>query len=76
MAIKKSTRLLTNIPQIYWMFHTRRCDRTHVHCSIQGSEGGEKRSVWAQRYPLPMCDQLIEAFKAYVAMVSEVAGGT
>ena len=74
--MKKSTRLLTNIPQIYYMFHMRRCDRTHIHCSIQGSEGGEKRSVWAQRYPPPLCDQLIEAFKAYLAMRSEGAGST
>lgn len=76
VAMKKSTRLLTNIPQIYYMFHMRRCDRTHIHCSIQGSEGGEKRSVWAQRYPPPLCDQLIEAFKAYLAKGSEGAGST
>jgi hypothetical protein len=73
IAMKKSTRFLTNIAQVRTAFHLRRCDKSHIHCSIQGSEGGEKRSVWAQRYPAAMCEELMASFQAYTTASMQVA---
>jgi hypothetical protein len=67
ILMKKTTRLLTNIPQLHAAFDGRRCDKSHHHVSIQGTEGGEKRSVWAQRYPAPMCEVLIATCKAFAS---------
>ena len=72
IAMKKSTRFLTNIAQVRTAFHLRRCDKSHIHCSIQGSEGGEKRSVWAQRYPAAMCEELMASFQAYTTASMQV----
>lgn len=58
--MRKRTKLMTNSPSIYTAFHGRYCDRSHLHQSIQGSEGGVKRSTWAQVYPPPMVTQLAE----------------
>ena len=69
IAMKKTARFLTNMPQVRTVFvYLRRCDKSHIHCSIQGSEGGEKRSVWAQRYPAAMCDELVASFQAYITV--------
>jgi hypothetical protein len=73
IAMKKSTRFLTNMPQVRKAFHQCRCDKSHIHCSIQGSEGGEKRSVWAQRYPAAMCAELMASFQAYTTAGMQVA---
>ena len=57
---RKRTRLLTNSPHVIQAFSGRLCDNTHEHCLIQGSEGGMRRSTWAQVYPRPMLDILTD----------------
>ena len=59
--IQKTTVLCSNMPAIISAFHGRTCAGGHTHCSIQGSEGGLKRSTWAQYYPTPMCEALAKA---------------
>lgn len=40
VAMKKCTRLLTNMREVHTALHHRMCDKCHTHRSIQGSEGG------------------------------------
>ena len=56
--MRKRTRLLTNSISVVRAFQGLRCDRSHDHQTIQGSEGGVRRSVHAQCYPPPMVDRL------------------
>jgi len=65
IPMRKRTRFLTNMPEVLEMFHKKFCDQSHEHVTIQGSEGGEKRSVWAQRYPDYMCDRAVGAFLSH-----------
>ena len=37
------------------------CSGEHEHIACQGYEGGEKRSVYAQRYPEKLCSIMAEA---------------
>jgi hypothetical protein len=61
---RKRTRIVTNNKHLVEMLRPVRCDRSHVHCKIQGSEGGERRSVWAQRYPPGLVQILVDASAA------------
>ena len=63
--MKKRTRFMTNIKPLYAAFDKKVCDKSHGHVSVQGSEGGEKRSVWAQRYPPALCEAAVQAFAVY-----------
>lgn len=56
--MRKRTRLLTNSVSVVRAFQGLRCDRSHTHQTIQGSEGGVRRSTHAQCYPPPMVDRL------------------
>ena len=60
IPMRKRTRLMTNCPVLAQRFAGRMCDRSHQHQTIQGSEGGIRRSVWAQLYPAPMVDLLAQ----------------
>ena len=55
VPVKKTTRLMTNCPHIYKRFADVRCDGSHDHQMCWDSEGGEKRSKYAQYYPRPFC---------------------
>ena len=44
--MRKSTRLLTNVPQVISRFDQVWCRGEHVHEPICGTEGGERRSSW------------------------------
>ena len=63
--MKKRTRFMTNILHLWNHFHSKFCDHHHDHVTVQGSEGGEKRSVWAQRYPPALCEAAVGAFLLY-----------
>mgnify|MGYP003333908855 CR=1 FL=1 len=60
MPMRKRTKIATNCRVTAARFAMRccQCDRSHVHQTIQGSEGGVRRSVWAQMYPPGMVDLL------------------
>jgi hypothetical protein len=60
IPMRKRTRIMTNSLHIANKFRGCVCDRTHDHQVIQGSEGGVDRSVWAQKYPGPMIDLLVQ----------------
>jgi hypothetical protein len=60
-AIKKRTRFLSNIPGIFDKFNNVMCSGDHDHVACQGYEGGEKRSVHAQRYPEKLVSNIAEA---------------
>ena len=49
---RKRTKIATNCPALAQRFASPccRCDRSHIHQTIQGSEGGLRRSIWAQMY--------------------------
>ena len=55
VPVKKPTRLMTNCKHIYNRFARVRCDGSHDHIMCCDSEGGEKRSKYAQYYPRPFC---------------------
>ena len=56
--MRKRTRLMTNNLAFVRQFSGLMCDGRHEHQLVQGSEGGVRRSVWAQLYPEPMVDRL------------------
>ena len=61
MPMRKRTRLLTNSISVVQNFQNLCCDRSHSHQTIQGSEGGVRRSVWAQCYPPPLVERLAQS---------------
>jgi hypothetical protein len=63
--MRKRTRFLTNIVPLVRNFNLKLCDKMHEHVTVQGSEGGEKRSVWAQRCPPALCEAAVDAFHIY-----------
>jgi hypothetical protein len=63
--MKKRTRFMTNIMPLWNHFHSKFCDRTHDHTVVSGSEGGERRSVWAQRCPQALYEMSADASCIY-----------
>ena len=61
IPMRKRTRILTNCPLLVELLKPYKCDKTHAHQIIQGQEGGEKRSVWAQCYPPGLVQVLADA---------------
>lgn len=61
IPIRKRTRIMSNSIHIIRAFQSCMCRRTHVHQVIEGSEGGIRRSVWAQKYPPEMVKRLVDA---------------
>lgn len=59
--VKKRTSLLTNSLKVYQSFHQKFCSNDHTHQVISGSEGGMKRSTYAQCYPDAMCKAIAKA---------------
>ena len=59
--MKKTTLFLTNCAAINQKFNGVMCDGCHEHCKIDGYEGGERRSIWAQRYPQELCEAIADA---------------
>ena len=63
IPMRKRTKIMTNSQMVVTLFAQNQCDRSHIHQTIQGSEGGVRRSVWAQRYPPGMVSLLVQAAK-------------
>ena len=61
IPMRKRTRIMTNSRELIKLLSGKCCDRTHAHECIQGSEGGVKRSVWAQVYPPGLVQIIAEA---------------
>ena len=61
IPMRKRTRILTNMPALVHLLRDARCDGAHPHQVIQGSEGGCKRSTWAQCYPAGLVNILVTA---------------
>ena len=59
--VRKRTKFATNCPHVYANFHQLKCDKSHSHCVLQGSEGGVKRTAFAQCYPPPMVNLLLKS---------------
>jgi hypothetical protein len=51
--MRKRTRIMTNSLKLAHALMGKTCDKSHEHQTIQGTEGGIRRSVWAQLYPKP-----------------------
>ena len=62
-AMKKRTIILSNMESIYERFNGRLCDKQHAHVTVAGTEGGERRSTHAQRYPRELCNALAECIR-------------
>ena len=58
---RKPTRILTNMALLWEKLNNCRCTVGHKHTPIQGSEGGMRRSRWAQVYPDAFCALLAQA---------------
>ena len=61
IPMRKRTRILTNSRSLVDLLRVCRCDKSHHHQRVQDSEGGVKRSVWAQCYPLGLVNVIVEA---------------
>lgn len=66
--IQKRTIILSNLPGIASAFNNVLCPQEHEHQVCHGYEGGEPRSVHAQRYPDKMCQYIAEAVRFHVRM--------
>lgn len=64
--MKKRTSFLSNMPSVGLKFCNSNCLGCPDHVVIQGSEGGVKRSVWAQRYPELLCQEICSAARVYI----------
>jgi hypothetical protein len=53
--MQKKTMFMSNMPTVMQEFSGQSCSGNHAHIQIQGSEGGEKRTTWSQRYPDLLC---------------------
>ena len=53
--MQKRTMFKTNMPAVMQEFSGQSCQGGHTHVQIQGTEGGEKRTTWSQRYPDLLC---------------------
>jgi hypothetical protein len=61
LPMRKRIKIMTNSKTIAARFSVCQCDRSHEHQTIQGSEGGVRRSVWAQCYPQAMVELLADS---------------
>ena len=59
--MRKRTRILTNMPALVRLLRDVQYDGAHPHQVIQGSEGGCKRSTWAQCYLVGLVNILVKA---------------
>ena len=60
VPMRKRTKFLTNSSVVAEAFRGKMCDKSHEHQTIQGSEHGIRRSAWAQVYPRPMVNLLVQ----------------
>ena len=60
IPMRKRTRIMTNSYMLASHLKGRLCDKSHEHQQIQGTEGGMKRSVWAQLYPPGLVHCLVQ----------------
>ncbi len=67
VPMRKRTRLLSNSVHVLRLFSGRMCNKRHEHHTLQGSEGGMSRAVWAQMYPGPMVDLLAQSALSHCA---------
>ena len=65
--MRKRTRIMSNCPELIAAFSGLRCDGSHSHCTVQGSEGGVRLSTFAQHYPRAMCELIAKAARQSVA---------
>ena len=64
--VKKATRLMTNCPHVLKRFRGVQCNGTHDHhVMCWGSEGGQRRSTYAQYYPDLFCSCLAQCLSDY-----------
>ena len=65
--MNKRTILMSNIPSLHQNFDGQLCDGMHSHIMVQGCEGGEKRSTWAQRYSDLMVSMIAQAVREHLS---------
>jgi hypothetical protein len=67
--MKKTTCFMSNMPAIINAFNGKRCSCKERHLAIQGSEAGHRVSTFAQRYPEPLVQAILDALQAHLANV-------
>ena len=67
--VRKRTRVQTNCDPVYQLLHEQYCKEPRKHQLVQGCEGGELRSVYAQRYPCEFCQRVASAVAQYVKSI-------
>ena len=60
---RKRTKLMTNSPAVAKAFSNMCCKGLHEHKIIEGTEGGLKRSKWAEIYPPPLVKLLVSCIE-------------
>ena len=66
IPMRKRTRLMTNSKALVQCFSGLVCVKSHTHREIKGSEGGIKLSMYAQIYPMEMCERIARAVEMSV----------
>ena len=66
LALKKKTKLKSNIPAVIHAFQGLMCDKSHKHGSVSGSELGSVASKWLQQYPALMCKIMAGAIEEHL----------
>lgn len=61
LPMRKRTKIMTNSVALERWLGLVKCDGRHTHQTIQGCEGGVRRSVWAQCYPPGLVKLLVDA---------------
>jgi hypothetical protein len=65
--MKKATVFLSNLPQVHRRFDGQCCKCTEPHLAIQGTQEGWRVSTFAQKYPEPMVEALLDALAEHLA---------
>lgn len=65
--MRKRTKIMTNSAILAQKLQGRLCPGTHEHQTIQGSEGGVRRSTWAQIYPAGFVEVIASSAKQHAS---------
>ena len=58
---QKTTTVLTNSLALAKLLEGHKCDKSHAHMRIQGSEGGITLSKWCQKYRPAFCQAVVNS---------------
>ena len=58
--VRNRTQFMTNSPVVVARFDKQFCKADHQHKFLEGYEGGEHKTIYAEVYPLELCRALAQ----------------